>query len=57
MKREQLILQTMSDKQLDAAKKLIAREVTRRTSKPPARASSKRRTAGAKRAAASHAHA
>lgn len=40
MKREQLILQSLSDKQLVHAKRILDREVTRRSSAPPARRSS-----------------
>ena len=40
MKREQLILQTMSDTQLDHAKRLLDREAKRRSDAPPAKKAS-----------------
>lgn len=42
MKREQLILQTMTRLQLEHAKRLLAREVKRRESTPPPRSASNR---------------
>lgn len=40
MKREQVILGTMTDVQLDATKKLVDREIKRRSSVPAARRAS-----------------
>jgi hypothetical protein len=57
MKREQLILQTMSDKQLGHTQNLIDREVKRRSSAPPARSHSKKASTSKKKTSSASARA